>query len=91
MKLSDDDMKFFDLMMDERLKNILMKAPIKDGDQIIKEAEDVIDSLDEDKHNKLDAYLDMMTDDMAERERKAYVGGLKDGILVMKTLFNLRN
>ncbi len=77
---------FLKMMLDERIKMLLSKKPSEDGLEVEEAGEKVIMGLEEEKKDKLEAYMDLLTENMAQNERKAYIGGMKDGIRVMKAL-----
>lgn len=71
---------FLKMMIDERIKILLSGKPSEAGLEVEEAGEKVIMELEEEKKDKLEAYLELLTEDMAQNERKAYIGGLKDGI-----------
>lgn len=85
------DKAFFDALVDERIRlTPHNRHNDEKGELTISEGEKTIDSLNEKDREKIMTYLDMITDDMAEYERTAYIRGMKDGILLTKAIYNLR-
>ncbi len=79
--------EFLKMVLDERLKRLPHNRHDDEyGERIISEGEEIIDRLAEEDKKKVMAYLDMITDDMADYERGAYLGGLKDVIGILKML-----
>lgn len=87
-QLSDEvpDKEFYDMVLDERLKFILARRPAEEDKKVITAGDEVIARLDSKDREVMEAYLDMFTDNMASYERQAYLGGLRDGICLMKKL-----
>ncbi len=81
--------EFLEMMLDERIKLLLFRKPSEDGLKIEEAGEKVIMELDEGKKDKLEAYMDLMTENMAQNERNAYIGGLKDGIWLAREIRRL--
>ena len=91
-QLSDKvpDKEFFDMVLDERLKLLPHNRHDDEmGDRIIREGDEVIAGLTGQDGEKVKAYMDMLTEDMMEYERTAYLGGLKDGIRLLKSIIDV--
>ncbi len=80
---------FLEMMLDERIKMLLTRKPSEDGLEIEDAGEKIIMELEGGKKDKLEAYMNLLTDNMAQNERKAYIGGLKDGIWLAREIGRL--
>ena len=80
---------FVEMILDERIKMFLTRKPSEDGLEITEAGEKIIMELEEGTKDKLEAYMELLTDNMAQNERKAYIGGLKDGIWLAREIERL--
>ena len=80
---------FVEMILDERIKMLLTRKPSEDGLEIEDAGEKIIMELEGGKKDKLEAYMELLTDNMAQNERKAYIGGLKDEIWLAREIERL--
>lgn len=80
---------FVEMILDERIKMLLTRKPSENGLEITEAGEKIIMELEEGTKDKLEAYMELLTDNMAQNERKAYIGGLKDEIWLAREIERL--
>ena len=70
----------FEKMIEERLERLLYKKSSEKELKIMEEGERILSGLKDEDHVKIEAYMNQILDNMAENERKAYHGGMRDGV-----------
>lgn len=72
--------EFLQHILTERIEMILSEQRQEDMDWNIEVLDRIMTSMDPDDKEKLNRWLNQLTDMEADGQRQAYLGGLKDGI-----------
>lgn len=72
--------EFLQHILTERIEMILSEQRQEDMDWNIEVLDRIMTSMDPDDKEKLNHWLNQLTDMEADGQRQAYLGGLKDGI-----------
>lgn len=72
--------EFLQHILTKRIEMILSEQRQEDMDRNIEVLDRIMTSMDPDDKEKLNRWLNQLTDMEADGQRQAYLGGLKDGI-----------
>lgn len=68
------------MILEERIDMLLSKKQSDQAGETLRKAEAVVDRLPDEDRAAIEKWLDLSMDMEAENQRKAYLGGLMDGI-----------
>ncbi len=81
------DRKFLEMIVRERLEVLYKQQTTSTETLILNEGDKIIQELEKDKKEKMEAYLHLMEEQEDDMVYKAYTDGFKDCAKLMRILF----